>query len=147
MLEDENNRNYAIVILLSYTGLRVSEALPIKMVDFNLQTGECIIRNGKGEKQQVVLLNSKVVYALRNYFVVRKKCSVAPHSPYLFISKKRENLDRTFVNHIFRSYSDVITPHQLLHFFYTNAIEKGFSIYHFSQEDSFLKEREVSRWG
>ncbi|WP_317624092.1 tyrosine-type recombinase/integrase [Bacillus sp. BD59S] len=97
MLEDENNRNYTIVILLSYTGLRIFEALSIKMVDFNLQTGECIIRNGEGEKQQVVLLNSKVVHAPRNYFVERKKCSVVPHSPYLFISKKREKLVHTFV--------------------------------------------------
>lgn len=129
VLEDENKRNYAIVILLSYTGLRISEALSIKMADFNLQTGECIIRNGKGEKQRVVLLNSKVVYALRDYLVERKTYSVAPKSPYLFISKKREKLDRTVVNRIFQSYSEVITPHQLRHFFCTNAIEKGFSIH------------------
>ncbi|MED3825546.1 TnP I resolvase, partial [Priestia flexa] len=53
----------------------------------------------------------------------------AHESPYLFISKKREKLDRTVVNRIFKSYSNVITPHQLRHFFCTNAIEKGFSIH------------------
>ncbi|MEW9597408.1 tyrosine-type recombinase/integrase [Bacillus toyonensis] len=75
------------MILLSYTGLRVSEALSIKIVDFNLQTGECIIRNGKGEKQQVVLLNSKVVHALGNYFVERKN-AVWHHIPLIYLLVK-----------------------------------------------------------
>ncbi|WP_392355583.1 TnP I resolvase (plasmid) [Bacillus sp. A01H] len=129
VLEDNNKRNYAIVTLLTYTGVRISEALSIKMNDFNLQTGECIIRSGKGDKQRIVLLNSKVLRAIKDYLIDRKTYSTAHESPYLFISKKREKLDRTVVNRIFKSYSDVITPHQLRHFFCTNAIEKGFSIH------------------
>ncbi|MDO8156490.1 tyrosine-type recombinase/integrase [Bacillus toyonensis] len=129
VLEDNNKRNYAIATLLAYTGVRISEALSIKMNDFNLQTGECIIRSGKGGKQRIVLLNSKVLRAIKDYLIDRKTYSTAHESPYLFISKKRENLDRTVVNRIFKSYSDVITPHQLRHFFCTNAIEKGFSIH------------------
>ncbi|MFB9759307.1 tyrosine-type recombinase/integrase [Ectobacillus funiculus] len=129
VLESKNKRNYAIVVLLAYTGLRISEALSIKMSDFNLQTGECIIRKGKGEKQRVVLLNSKVTHALKDYLLERKTCIMAQSSPYLFISKKRGELDRTVVNRIFQSYSEIITPHQLRHFFCTNAIEKGFSIH------------------
>jgi integrase/recombinase XerD len=42
VLESKNKRNYAVVILLAYTGMRISEALAIWLVDFNLQTGECI---------------------------------------------------------------------------------------------------------
>ncbi|MGE6553528.1 TnP I resolvase [Bacillus mycoides] len=129
VLEDNNKRNYAIVTLLAYTGVRISEALSIKMNDFNLQTGECIIRSGKGDKQRIVLLNSKVLRAIKDYLIDRKTYSTAHESLYLFISKKREKLDRTVVNRIFKSYSDVITPHQLRHFFCTNAIEKGFSIH------------------
>lgn len=129
VLEDNNKRNYAIATLLAYTGVRISEALSIKMNDFNLQTGECIIRSGKGGKQRIVLLNSKVLRAIKDYLIDRKTYSTAHESPYLFISKKRENLDRTVVNRIFKSYSNIITPHQLRHFFCTNAIEKGFSIH------------------
>ncbi|AJK38516.1 TnP I resolvase [Bacillus thuringiensis] len=129
VLEDNNKRNYAIATLLAYTGVRISEALSIKMNDFNLQTGECIIRSGKGGKQRIVLLNSKVLSAIKDYLIDRKTYSTAHESPYLFISKKREKLDRTVVNRIFKSYSNVITPHQLRHFFCTNAIEKGFSIH------------------
>ncbi|MDQ0859824.1 tyrosine-type recombinase/integrase [Bacillus sp. V2I10] len=129
ILESKNKRNYAIVVLLAYSGLRISEALSIKLRDMNLQTGECIIRNGKGEKQRIILLNSRITHAVREYLKERDCSVVAQESPYLFISKKRAILDRTVVNRLFKTYSSTITPHQLRHFFCTNAIEKGFSIH------------------
>ncbi|GAA0615288.1 tyrosine-type recombinase/integrase [Virgibacillus siamensis] len=129
VLESSNKRNYAIVVLIAYTGLRISETLAVKLDDFNLQTGECIIRNGKGDKQRVVLFNSKVILALRQYLKVRDKYSTAENSPYLFISKKRDRLDRTVVNRIFKNFSNSVTPHQLRHFFCSNGIEKGLSIH------------------
>ena len=92
ILESKNKRNYAIVVLLSYTGLRISEALSIKLNDMNLQTGECIIRNGKGEKQRVVLLNRRIIYAIREYMKEREASVVSQASPYLFISKKESDL-------------------------------------------------------
>ncbi len=91
MLEDNNKRNYAIATLLAYTGVRISEALSIKMNDFNLQTGECIIRSGKGGKQRIVLLNSKVLSAIKDYLIDRKTYSTAHESPYLFISKSEKS--------------------------------------------------------
>lgn len=129
VLESKNKRNYAIFTLLAYTGLRISEALSIKMQDFNLKTGECIIRNGKGEKQRVVLLNSKVINTVKDYLKDRERYAMSLNSDFLFISKKRPNLDRTVVNRTIKEFSDNITPHQLRHFFCTNAIEKGFSIH------------------
>ncbi|UOQ93331.1 tyrosine-type recombinase/integrase [Halobacillus shinanisalinarum] len=129
VLESSNKRNYAIVVLIAYTGLRISEALAVKLDDFNLQTGECIIRNGKGEKQRIVLFNSKVILSLREYLKVRDKYTNSEHSPYLFLSKKRVRLDRTVVNRIFKNFSDSVTPHQLRHFFCSNGIEKGLSIH------------------
>jgi integrase/recombinase XerD len=53
-LESKNTRNYAITILLAYTGVRISEALSIRMDDFDLDGKECIIRSGKGDKQRTV---------------------------------------------------------------------------------------------
>ncbi len=129
VLESQNKRNYAIVILLAYTGMRISEALSIWLGDFNLQTGECMIRNGKGEKQRTVLMNTKIVNALRDYLKDRNRYATAESSNYLFVSKKNESLNRTVVNRIFQQFSPKITPHQLRHFFCTNAIEKGFSIH------------------
>jgi len=129
VLESKNMRNYAIVTLLAYTGMRISESLSIRLGDFNLQTCECIIRNGKGDKQRTVLLNTKIINALRDYLKDRGRYRAAETSRFLFISKKNGNLNRTVVNRIFRQYSLKITPHQLRHFFCTNAIEKGLSIH------------------
>ncbi len=129
VLESKNKRNYAIVTLLAYTGMRISEALSIWLGDFNLQTGECIIRNGKGEKQRTVLMNTKIINALRDYLKDRSRYSAAEASNFLFVSKKNDSLNRTVVNRIFQQFSPKITPHQLRHFFCTNAIEKGLSIH------------------
>lgn len=52
-----------------------------------------------GGKQRIVLLNSKVLRAIKDYLIDRKTYSTAH-----------------------------ITPHELRHFFCMNAIEKGFSI-------------------
>ena len=129
VLEGKNKRNYAIVVFLAYTGVRISEALSVWLDDFDLQTGECIIRNGKGDKQRNILMNTKTVNALRDYIKARNRFGKAMESKFLFISRSNENLNRTVVNRIFKQYSPKITPHQLRHFFCTNAIEKGLSIH------------------
>lgn len=125
ILASGNKRNYALVTLLAYTGLRISEALNIKFSDFNLKTKECIIRSGKGGKQRSVPINEKVSIALLEYIN-----NIKIDSEYLFSSNKSDKLDRTVVNRIFQTFSDKkITPHDLRHFFCTNALEKGFGIH------------------
>lgn len=47
ILINESKRDYAIITLLAYVGLRISECLSIKMSDFDLNSRELIIRNGK----------------------------------------------------------------------------------------------------
>jgi len=129
ILETGDLRNYALVTLLCYTGLRISEALDIKLDDFNLESRECIIRSGKGDKQRIVIFNSKVITAINEYLVVREKYTTADTSPYLFLSKRTKKLDRTAMNKIFNKYSIKITPHQLRHFFCTNALENNLGIH------------------
>lgn len=46
----EGRRNRALVALLADSGLRVSEALRLRVEDFNLATGTLIVRGGKGAK-------------------------------------------------------------------------------------------------
>lgn len=125
ILESEDRRLYALVTLLAYGGLRISEALDIMLNDLSLESKELVVRSGKGEKQRIVYLNSKVLGALREYIKVRTK----PESEYLFTSRESNRVDRTVVNRHFKKHSDKITPHQLRHFFCTNALESGFAIH------------------
>jgi integrase/recombinase XerD len=125
ILESGDRRLYALVTLLAYGGLRISEALDIMLNDLSLESKELVVRSGKGEKQRIVYLNSKVLGALREYIKVRTK----PESEYLFTSRESKKVDRTVINRHFKKHSDNITPHQLRHFFCTNALESGFAIH------------------
>nr|WP_129596069.1 tyrosine-type recombinase/integrase [Anaerophilus nitritogenes] len=124
VLESEGKRNYAIVTIMAYAGLRISETLNIKIDDFNLVSREIIIRSGKGEKQRIVYMNDKVVNVIKEYLKIRDE-----KGKYLFMSQKGNKLDRTVINRMFKKYSNNMTPHTLRHFFCTNALENGFSIH------------------
>lgn len=124
ILESEDKRLFAIVTLLSYAGLRISEALDIKLEDLSLEAKELIIRKGKGKKQRIVYLNTKIVNSIKEYLKIR-----ISESEYLFPSRQSDKVDRSVINKQFKKYSNKITPHQLRHFFCTNALENGFAVH------------------
>lgn len=50
ILVNETKRDYAIITILAYAGLRISECLSIKLTDFDLNSKELIVRNGKRQQ-------------------------------------------------------------------------------------------------
>lgn len=126
VLEGDGSRNFAIVTLLAYAGLRISEALNLKINDINLISMEVIVRSGKGDKQRIVYINDKIRDAVRGYMKDRKD---RKDLSYLFLSRNGDRLDRTTINKVFNKYSDKITPHTLRHFFCSHALESGYSVH------------------
>ncbi len=124
ILESGDKRLYALVTVLAYAGLRISEALDIKLQDYSLEAKELIVRRGKGDKQRIVYLNSKIVNAIKEYLKARKA-----ESDYLFVSRQSEKVDRTVINKHFKKYSKTITPHMLRHFYATHCLEMGYSVH------------------
>lgn len=124
ILQETGKRNYTIVTIMAYAGLRISEVLNIKINDFNIQTREILIREGKGDKQRIAYMNDKIINALREYLKERNTSS-----KYLFISNRKGRIHRTTINKIFNKYSDIMTPHQLRHFFCTHCLENDFSVH------------------
>ena len=124
ILEQNGTRDYAIVTILAYAGLRISECLQLRMEDVSLKAKEIAVRRGKGDKMRVVFIGDKVVNAVREYLKERPD----PDSPYLFPGRNGEHLSRGQVNRIFNAHSDSITPHTLRHFFCSNALESGYDI-------------------
>lgn len=124
---NEPFRNYAIVVLIANTGLRISEALSIKLKDLkNLTRGEIIVSRGKGSKQREITVNQPAINAIEEYLKNhRDKYKYAGISEYLFVSNKGEKLVPRAIESVFNKYSSDITPHSLRHLFATNALEKG----------------------
>lgn len=124
VLEGSGKRNYAIITVMAYTGLRISECLALSPEDVSLPAKEITVRSGKGGKTRVVFIGDKVVNAIREYLT---ECPNAGR-PYLFVSRRGGQLSREQVNRICKDYSDTITPHSLRHFYCSAAIEAGYSI-------------------
>ena len=116
-------RNYAIVTIMAYAGLRISEVLHLKKVDVNTAASQIRVADGKGEKQRTVIINSKVISAIREY-----QRSDNVESDYLFHNSKGKILNPSTINKVFDEFSIDgyhIHPHMLRHFFCYNALESG----------------------
>lgn len=124
ILEFETKRDYAAITTLAYGGLRISECLNLRVPDVDLINKEIKVYKGKGNKQRIVYINDKIVNAIKEYLKERTE-----RNEFLFVSQKGNKLDRTRINAICNKYSNKITPHQLRHFYCSNAIESGVFTY------------------
>ena len=109
-------RNYTIVTVMMYTGLRISEVLRLKKTDVSTITGEIRVTDGKGEKQRIVIMNSKVIDAISEY----KRHYNKEETELLFYNANGKALDRTAINKVFWEFRDKdkpISPHSLRQLF------------------------------
>ena len=116
-------RNYAIVTIMAYAGLRISEVLNLKKTDVNTTASQIRVADGKGEKQRTVIINSKIISAIREY-----EKSDKVDSEYLFHNSRGQVLNPSTINKVFDDFSAGgihIHPHALRHFFCYNALESG----------------------
>lgn len=116
-------RNFAIVTILAYAGLRITECLNLRKSDICLESSELKVTSGKGEKARIVIVNSKIVSAVREY---QKTDNV--ETEWLFHNSRGERLNQTTINRVFKlccpkGYN--ITPHTLRHFYAINAVSSG----------------------
>jgi integrase/recombinase XerD len=128
ILENESKRNYALITLLAYSGMRISEATNLKICDVNLMAKEILVLYGKGKKQRLVIVNDKIANAIKEYLKVRQMHKYK-NSEYLFVSRESKKVDNTVINRLFNKYSEKITPHTLRHFFCSYALENGLSVH------------------
>ena len=92
-------RTYSTLFaLLSVTGLRISEALSLKLKD--VIADGLLIRNTKFHKSRLVPLHETTVAGLGRYIARRKR--VAASDDHLFISLRGSGLDRSGVQWTFR---------------------------------------------
>ena len=128
LLEGGNKRDYAIVTLYTYSGIRRSECVNLRLDQVDLTAREIRVI-GKGDKQRIVYINDKTVHAIREYLKVRDS-----DSPYLFVSRQSGKMNPSRINQIFNQYSDTITPKTLRHYFCSHALETDYAIHELANQ-------------
>jgi integrase/recombinase XerD len=110
-------RDKALILFLYATGLRISEALNVKLSD--LEDGWVKVSMAKGEKQRVVPIAKSALDAI-NLYLHKRPCN----SEYLFVNKNCDKLSRISAFKITKKFLNV-SPHILRHSFATALVLGG----------------------
>jgi integrase/recombinase XerD len=110
-------RDKAFILFLYATGLRVSEAINVKLSD--IEDGWVRVDMAKGEKQRIVPI-AKIALDAINEYLSKRKCA----SDYLFVNKNCDKMSRISAFNITKKYLNV-SPHVLRHSFATSLVLGG----------------------
>jgi integrase/recombinase XerD len=120
-------RCQAVVMVLYGAGLRITEALALKVTDIDGSRGVIHVRHGKGNKAREAKLSPSLYQWLREYWARER-----PPAPYLFASRKTgkvvvaETIRTALVQAAKAAWiKKHVTPHVLRHSFATHLLEQG----------------------
>ena len=88
----EGRRNRALIALLADSGLRISEALRLRIESVNFSTRTLDVRGGKGGKDGVGFFGAEAAHLLRVWLTARRE--TVPED-YLFVDRLGGVLDQT----------------------------------------------------
>lgn len=126
---------YKMISILMYSaGLRISEALKLKICDIDSKNMKISIHEAKGNKERYALLSEHCLESLREYYKA--------YRPTYYLFPGRGNhlyVTRDSVHNALRKaalkarITTSVTPHTLRHCFATHLLEKNTNIYYIKQ--------------
>jgi integrase/recombinase XerD len=125
-----SSRNRTIIDFMYSTGCRVSELCNVKISDLDFDD-DYVQLTGKGSKQRIVPIGSKLKENLVLYLDTRTHKDPKNLSPLLFLSKSNNRLDRTAIFRLIKSTAlntgvkINVHPHTLRHSAATHMLEAG----------------------
>lgn len=126
--EQVNQRDRAAILLLLYTGLRVSELVKLKLKDLDLLTLQLKVV-GKGGKYREVLLKAEAAEVVKEYLEGDRRSHKLADSDYLFLTQRAEKMDKDTVNKLLRRHGRqlglVMQPHKFRHTICNRLLIKG----------------------
>lgn len=126
----ENIKHQSIISFIYLHGLRISECKNFKMSDFDKSNGTIHIKQSKGRKDRILVLN----LSCRNRLI--KYCNIYKPNQYLFYGQNGKKFSysntsiRTFLKENLNKcgITKHITPHSLRHSFATHLRDKGIDL-------------------
>ncbi|MDE1191237.1 MAG: tyrosine recombinase [Arachidicoccus sp.] len=133
--KNDGHRNKAILETLYSCGLRVSEAINLKISCLYLNEGFIRV-TGKGDKERLIPIGDSAVRYI-NYYkdYYRKEIKISSgYEDFLFLNNRGKNLSRVMIFLIIKDLTQKagikknISPHTFRHSFATHLIEGGASL-------------------
>ncbi|MDI3523231.1 site-specific tyrosine recombinase/integron integrase [Kosmotoga sp.] len=128
-------RNRAIVALMYYCGLRVSEVCSLTLRDISLENDPLVrVKSGKGDKDRIVPLTPDAVRIISDYLKQRERFPDANKHIKLFVGIRGEPITRKSVNKMLQNHVKKIFPdkhfhpHIFRHSCATHLLQRGASI-------------------
>jgi len=122
-------RDLCMVELLYSSGLRVSELVGLKVMDFNLDAGYVRVM-GKGSKERVIPAHSRAIESIKRYLAeLRPRLMKNRVSDYMFVTSRGKPMTRQRFWQALKEYGRAagidLSPHTLRHSFATHMLEGG----------------------
>ena len=124
-------RDAAIVNLILFTGLRVSEVVALRMNDVTLdeRKGSVTVREGKGVKRREIPLNARARRPLQDYLRVRPPVT----TDAFFVGQRDEGVQSKTVQRAVERFALPagllkVSPHTLRHSFAKSLVDSGASL-------------------
>ena len=121
----EHVRNRTLLTVCYAAGLRISEAVNLKVSDIDSSRMVLRVEQGKGQKDRYVMLSPRLLEILRDYWRIQRP------QPYLFLNCNGRPVTPHAVEvacqkaHAVCGISKPITPHSMRHAFAVHLLERG----------------------
>lgn len=124
-----DNYMYKTIFMMIYgSGMRISEAVNIRVEDIDSKNMRLFIRNGKGEKERYTVLPEASLKMLRKCYKIYQPKHL---EGYMFLNREGNPLKTERLRVFFRKYrrkakiSENFVVHSLRHSFATKLVEEG----------------------
>lgn len=125
----DNPRDYALVMLLAHTGIKLQEALALSSSDFDWSECQVVVNTGDRKKERTIPLPEQVMTSLRDYREIRSTTYPKAHLfAYFFASRSSAQLTYSTVNRMFKQHSKTITPKTLRQCYMSGLLNDGFTV-------------------
>ena len=139
----DNPRDRAMVLVMLFMGLRISEVVQLNVDDIGRHT-DGITFVGKGGKERYVPVHPVVRDAIADYKLVRPEVMSDSEGEPLFVSQHRRRIDPSTVRRFIKRYAEKVeqmesrkrqklSPHKLRHTFATLLLQGDVDIRHIQE--------------